>query len=398
MSLSPSVAVLASRALPVGRYMPGRGAAGAVLEHERLADVVLAALGDAGVAPREVGALLFTANPPPTLQLGFAPFFASRLGISAQAQMLEVSALGATGAAAFDLAVNEVRLGHTEVAVALGVHFESQAATAEAMAAGIRAVGDVDFQSVYGLTPIAWYALDAARYCHDSGATRRDLAAVAVKSREFARRNPLAQLRDPLSLEAVLAAPPIVEPLGLFDVPARGDGAVCIVVGSERRARSGARIEVAGRGYAHDGHHQMGMTPHSMTRLPAARQAASRAMATAGLTLDALDVLELYAPCTITEVLVTEALGLFAQGHGASAALEGRTGPGGDRPVNTSGGCLSRGHPSSITGLYGLHEVVEQLQHHAGERQLPGARVGLALAEGGNYNTALAHCLVREEA
>ena len=393
------VSLLGASALRVGSYMPGPGATGAVLEHERLMDVVHAAMRQAGVAASEVGALIFTGNAPPTLQRGFAPFFASRVGIKPHAQMLEVSAMGTTGGTAFDLALNEVALGHTDVALALGVHFETQAATREAMANGIRSVGDVDFQSIYGLTPIAWYALDAARYLHEyPDVTRRHLAAIAVKSRAYAALNPVAQHREALHLQDVLTAPTIVAPLGLYDVPPRSDGAICLVVGRGDRVPAARRVDVIGRGFAHDGHHQMGRFPHSMTELPAAALAAKRALGAHGLSMADVDVRELYAPCTITEAMVSEAVGLFERGTGALAAAQGRTGPGGDVPINTSGGCLSRGHPTNLTGLYSLLEVFEQLTGQAGTRQIPNAELGLALCELGNYNAALAHLCRRGDA
>ncbi len=385
--------VLGAAALPVGSYMPGEGATGAVYEHERLLDVLDRALAEAGVTVADVGAVIASQNVPTTRQLGFLSFFASRAGIRANANLLEVSALGTTGATAFDLAVNEVALGHADVALAIGVHFESQAPLAEAMASGIRAVGDVDFQSVYGLSPISWYALDASRYLHDAGASRRELAAVAVKSRQFAACNPHAQMRAAITIEDVLQAPPIVEPLGLLDVPARSDGAICVVVGRGDMAAADA-VTVLGRGYGHDGHHQMGAIPHDMTDLVAARAAVSRALDAAGVAQADVGVWELYAPCSITEVLAVEAVGLLPRHQAAFATAEGRTGPDGDVPVNPSGGCLGRGHPSNLTGLYQVFEAWQQLRGRAGARQQSTAHA-VTLAEGGNYNTALAHVFGR---
>ena len=390
-SPSVTVGVIGAAALPVGSYMPSEHASGAVYEHERLLDVVDQALAVAGLNVEDVGAVIATQNVPATRQLGFLSFFASRAGIRASANLLEVSALGTTGATAFDLAVNEVALGHADVALALGVHFESQAPLADAIASGIRAVGDVDFQSVYGLSPISWYALDASRYLHDAGATRTELAAVAVKSRQFSRHNAYAQMRHPITVDEVLEAPPIVEPLGLLDVPARSDGVICVVVG---RVQGGAGMEVIGRGYGHDGHHQMGGVPHEMTNLVAARMAVATALADADVTMPEVGVWELYAPCTITEVLATEAIGLLPRHHGAFAAAEGRTGPDGDVRVNPSGGCLGRGHPSNITGLYQVLEAWLHLTGRAGDRGI-ATEHALTLAEGGNYNTALAHLFRR---
>ena len=98
-------------------------------------------------------------------------------------------------------------------------------------------------------------------------------------------------------------------------------------------------------------------------------------------------------PVRSPRALVTEAIGLFAKGEGCRAARDGISGPGGARPVNTSGGCLARGHPPSLTGLYGLLECAEQVTGRAGARQVTGARRALHTCEGGNYNLALAHML-----
>jgi acetyl-CoA acetyltransferase len=130
-----------------------------------------------------------------------------------------------------------------------------------------------------------------------------------------------------------------------------------------------------------------------MTAFPSARQAVDQALDAAGVALADIDLAELYAPCTITEILVTEAIGMFARGEGWRAARDGVTSVGGSIPVNTSGGCLSRGHPPQITGLYGLLELREQLLGSAGKRQVAGARLGLHTCELGNYNATLAHVL-----
>ena len=150
---------------------------------------------------------------------------------------------------------------------------------------------------------------------------------------------------------------------------------------------------MAGRGFAHDGHHAIGVTTHDITAFPALRDAAADAVAAAGLSGTEIDVAELYAPCTITEVLATESLGWFARGEGAAAARDGVTAVDGEWPTNPSGGCLSRGHPPALTALYGLLELRLQLLGQAGPRQVPDARLALASCEGGNYNSSIVHVL-----
>ena len=389
------VAILGAAATPVGRLAPRYGTMAHGLEHDILAEVAANAMTEAGVTPGDIDAAIFTQNPPTTRQLGFATFMMAQLGLQCRGLVTEVGQLGMTGGIAFDQAAAQVQLGQASYALALGVVRQSLGELSTAMDFGIRAVGDVNFQAPFALPPIGWYALDCARYMHENGVTRAQLAEIAVKSRRHASGNELAQFREPLTLEAVLEQRPVVEPLGLLEVPARADGAICLVLCTEEAARASGKpyVTVSGRGFFHEGYHQTGDTHHDMTAFPSARRAVDQALAAADVGLEQIDLAELYAPCTITEVLVTEAIGLFPRGEGWRAAVEGMTSIGGRIPVNTSGGCLSRGHPPQVTGLYGLLELREQLLGRAGQRQVVGARLALHTCELGNYNATLAHVL-----
>lgn len=389
------VFVVGAAATPVGRLAPKRGTQAERLEHDILAPLVFDALAQAGLTPDQVDSAVFAAPTPATRQLGFSTYMASRLGLTCKGQVSEVSAMGLTGALAFDQAVADVALGRADVALALGVAFSTNADFATIMDHSVRAVGDLEFQAPFGLTPISWYAFDTSRYCYETGVTREDIAHIAVKSRLAAAHNPLAQFRDPLSLDQVLTQKQIVEPLGRFEVPAISDGAVCLVVANEKVAqrKSGAKVRISGRGYCHEGYHQIGQRPHDMIAFPSAYQATQSALKDAGVSLEDIDFSELYAPCTITEVLVSESIGLFEKGEGAYAAKRGASLPDGPTPINTSGGCLARGHPTAVTGLYGILELFEQLTGVAGGRQVASARYGLHACELGNYNAALVHVL-----
>ena len=360
-----------------------------------LAPLVLDAMAAAGLPKEEIDALVFALCRPYTLQKYFATFLANYLRLPLEGTIMEVLGNGMTGGLAFDQAVNTVALGQADVALALGINMESQAASADHAMSTMRATGDVDFHTIFGFTPIAWYAMDAVRYMHEHGATRAELASVAVKDRRHASLNPIAQFRKPLTLEEVLAARPIVEPLGLYEVPPRGDGAVCLVVCAEEVAKATGRpyALVRGRGFFHEGAHQINEVPNDMTAFISAQGAAKAAYQAAGIGPADLDLAELYAPCTIVQVLVTEAMGLTTRGKGAAQAAAGETALGGRIPVCTSGGCLSRGHPAYITGLLTIYELWEQLTRRAGERQVANARLGAGSCELGNYNAALIHIL-----
>ena len=393
--MSRSLAILNYAALAPGRLMPKPGKTAESLEQDILADLVIEAASKSGVQREDIGSLILTSPTPATQQLGFATYLASRLGLQCDARIGEVNNMGITGGLAFDMACEDVSSGKADFALACGIEYSTAIPVEQIMDRGIRVVGDVDFQSPFGLTPLAWYAFDADRYMYEHGVSREDLAYVAIKNRMHAALNPLAQYRSPLSLEEVCAQRPIVEPLGLFEVSPMSDGAICLLVTTEENARKLQQpfVRVRARGFQHDGYHQVGDHYHDMTDFPAAQKAVATALADAACSLEDIDLAELYAPCTITEVLVSESLGLVEKGRGCIAAREGETSLGGRLPISTSGGCLSRGHPPGLTALYGLAELYEQLTANAGERQVKGAELGLHLCEGGNYNLALAHIL-----
>jgi acetyl-CoA C-acetyltransferase len=194
-------------------------------------------------------------------------------------------------------------------------------------------------------------------------------------------------------LKEVLSHRPIVEPLGLLEVPPRSDGAAAVILSDLDTAERLGRpyVVVRGRGFFHEGAHQISDKPNSMIRLQAARRASQLAYEDAGISARDIDLAEVYAPCTIVEVLVSEAFGLCPEGQGAIWAQEGETSLGGSIPICTSGGCLSRGHPPMVTPLYNVLEVVEQLRGEAGERQVGSAELALTSCELGNYNAALVH-------
>lgn len=390
-----NVAIIGASALPIGNLSAAPQGTLARLEHDILAAVAADAISDAGVTPGEIDAAIFTQNPPTTQQLGFATFMTAQLGIACRGLVTEVNQLGLTGGVAFDIAAAQIASGQATYALALGVVRQSSGDPNLALDFGIRAVGDVNFQAPFGLPPVGWYALDCRRYMEEFGVTRAEIAGVAVKSRRNAADNPIAQFRDPITLEQVLAQRMIAEPLGLYEVPSRADGAICLVLASESAAKEHGRpyVAVEGRGFFHEGHHQIADCPTDVIAFPSATMATSDALKNAGLSLQDIDLFELYAPCTITEVLVTEAIGLFPRGEGCKALLEGVTEIDGRYPVNSSGGCLSRGHPPQLTGLYGLYEIREQLLGKADRRQVSEPQFGLHCCELGNYNATLAHIL-----
>lgn len=226
--MTKSVAILSAAVLPVRKWQAAPDAELQVLEQETLAGIVVEAVADAGIEKKEISSLVFAQPRPYTQQKYFATFMANYLRLPCSGSVVEILGNGMTAALAFEAAANDIRLGRSRVALALGINFETATPAADHTMNSMRATGDVDFHSPFGFTPISWYAMDAARYIHEFGSSREELASVAVKNRRHAELNPIAQLRKPITLDDVLAQKPIVEPLGLYEVPPRGDGAACL--------------------------------------------------------------------------------------------------------------------------------------------------------------------------
>lgn len=387
-------AILGYGAVPVGSYQ--RAPAGAeVLEHELATEVVLQAAQMAGLSKEDIDGVVVAHPGDHTRQGYFHTFLTAHLGIRARATVIQVLGNGMTGGHAFDIALQQVTSGQADCVLSVGVHFETGIPTAQHLDYSIRLTGDVDFQSVFGAVPIAWYAMDAQRYLHEYRVPRATLASIAVKNRDHAIANSLAQFRTPITLDEVLIARPIVEPLGLLEVPGRADGAVALMIVSEDMARASGQpyVLVRGRGFEHEGLHQISDQPGDALSYASLQGASGRALTHAGVSLEDIGTFQVYAPCTIVEALGTEALGLFARGRGAAAAAAGDTRFDARYPVNTCGGCLSRGHPPEVTPLYDVVEAVMQLHGRASGRQVQRREFAMTISELGKYNAALVHIL-----
>ncbi|HLK13136.1 MAG TPA: acetyl-CoA acetyltransferase [Candidatus Binatia bacterium] len=229
------------------------------------------------------------------------------------------------------------------------------------------------------------FALSANRYMKQYGATKRSLAAVAVKNHRHGLKSPKAHLRMEVDEETVLRAPMIYSPLGLFDCCPTTDGAAAVVVCRPDVARAfrGVPVWPLGIGLAVVTGQPYYKPSLGFVGFEATVRAAEQAYAQAGVTPRDVDFAEVHDCFTITEILNYEDLGFCPRGEGARFVEEGRASLGGEKPVNPSGGLKSFGHPVGATGVRMIAEVTTQLRGVAGERQVKGARIGLAHNLGG---------------
>jgi len=244
--------------------------------------------------------------------------------------------------------------------------------------------------------PPTAYALAAARHMHQYGTTRRDLAEVAVAARAWARLNPEAFMRGPLSLDDVLNARLVSDPLSVRDCCLVTDGGGAYVLVSAERARHLAKKPVYVLGNASAVWNRQISAMHDLT-VTAASQSGRQAYAMAGLSAADIDVVQLYDAFTINTLLFLEDLGFCPKGEAGRFVQDGAIAPGGRLPVNTNGGGLSCVHPG-MYGIFTLIEAVRQLRGECGERQVAGAVTALAHGNGGTLSSQATAILGTEAA
>ncbi len=242
------------------------------------------------------------------------------------------------------------------------------------------------FEAMYRpMMPVAAYALAASRHMHQYGTTREQLAEVAVSARQWANKNPEAFMRGPLSIDDVLAARMVADPLSVRDCCLVTDGAAAIVLTRADRARDHAKRPVHVLGAAAATTHSSIVAMEDLT-VTAARESGQRAFAQSGYGPADIDLVELYDAFTINTILFLEDLGFCPKGEGGRFVSGGRIAPGGTLPVNTNGGGLSCVHPG-MYGLFTLVESTQQLMGLAGERQIANAKLALAHGNGGTLSS-----------
>jgi acetyl-CoA acetyltransferase len=235
------------------------------------------------------------------------------------------------------------------------------------------------------LNPPSAYALAARRHMHQYGTRREHLAEVAVAARQWAQLNPEATEKGPLTIDDVLSARMVSDPLSVRDCCLVTDGGGAFVMVRADRARDLRKDSVYVLGSATAVWNRQISSMDDLT-VTAARDSGARAFAMAGCSPADIDVVGLYDAFTINPILFLEDLGFCAKGEGGDFVSNGGIAPGGRLPVNTNGGGLSCVHP----GMYGVFIVIEavrQLRGEAGARQVAGAQLALAHGNGGTLSS-----------
>ncbi len=368
---------------------------------------IAAALADAGLTPADIGAAYYGGATNGSLQGQTSipgPIALRRAGF-AGIPVFSVENACVSGSSAFHLAVQAVRAGSCEIAIAVGAEkmnvpdkakmfavfdggwdvstIEQNKTTLLALGEGVTPPPGTQSDKPYSVF-MDIYAAITRNHMRRYGTTQRQIAAVAAKNHQHSVHNPLAQYRDPCTIEQVLAAPPITWPFTLPMCSPISDGAAAAIVCSKaalQRLANPARAVSVLASVVRTG---IDRTP-DQPELQVSHLAARQAYEAAGISPADVDVAEVHDATAMGEILNAEALMLSPFGEGGPAALRGDFTIGGRVPINPSGGLESKGHPIGATGLGQIFELVTQLRGEAGARQVEGARIAAHENGGGLY-------------
>lgn len=353
-----------------------------------------AALADAGLEWSDIGSVVGA----DTMRCGYPGYvagatFAQALGWQG-ARVTSVYAACASGAQAIGTARAQILAGLADVVLVVGADSTPKGFFAPA---GGERPGDPDWLRfrLLGATNPAYFALYARRRMALYGDTAEDFARVKVKNAAAGALNPLARYRARVTAEEVAASAVVADPLRLLDICATSDGGAALVLSSMEFARRHGHpdpvrvraVSTVSPTYpkavldlpdiATDSAAAVDPAPHTF-RASIARAAYEEA----GIGPEDLSLAEVYDLSTALELEWYEDIGLCPPGEGAKLLRDGATALGGRLPVNTSGGLGSFGEAVPAQAIAQVCELTRQLRGTAGDRQVPGARVGITANQG----------------
>src|SRR5947209_4860345 len=309
------------------------------------------ALEDAHVKPAQVEAFYLGnfAGPSFVGQNHLAPYVASAMGLAGVPATRFEAACASSGAAFFQ-AVSSVAAGIYDIVLVNGVE-KMTSQTTPRVTEILAAAGDLCGEVRAGATFPALFAMIARRHMYDYGTTREMLASVAVKNHGNGAKNPLAHMRKVITMEQALNGKPIAEPLTVYDCSLISDGAAAVLLAPLERAAEFTSKAVRVLGIAQTSDQVALDQKDDITAFKAVREAGEKAYKMAKLGPNDIQFAEMHDCFTIAEIIACEDLGFVKKGEGGPYALQGCTALNGPRPVNTSGGLKSKGHPVGATGV-----------------------------------------------
>jgi len=343
------------------------------------AQAAKAAIKDAGISPKDIQVAYGSRVLDATQTIENILKYAGITGL----EMHNTENACASGGTAVNLLWKDIAYGVYDIGIVVGC----ESMTTCSIAGQLVGTAEGDLNGFLGITMPSLAALTANRLMATRGATLADLAYASIKNHRNACLNPYAQYKKPITLEDVLKAKMISDPLTTLHCCPITDGGAAAILCTEEIARKYTTqpvklISSVVLTAEYDSWDE------EMDEVPVMRKLARKAYEKGGIGPEDIDLVELHDAFSPEELYSYEALELCPVGEGIPFMRSGATQIGGKVPVNPSGGLQSLGHPLGASGVRVVCEIVQHLKNQAGERQVKGAKAGMAQMVGG-YLTGL---------
>lgn len=309
------------------------------------------------------------------------------LGLRNLTLLSEMQAFGATAGSMLQMASLSVQAGSSRAVACVFADAPLRQDRSSSEAYGGRGMGLSGWAGIAAASGVSganpMYAMAARRHMERYGTTSEQFAEIAVAQRQWAAGNPLAQMRDPITVADHQSSRMIAEPFHLLDCCLVSNGAVAVIVTTSERAQDlpSTPIHVLGWAQCHPGRYLMRDDDFGL--VTGAARSGPAALAMAGVTIDDIDVVELYDCYTFTVLVTLEDYGFCEKGEGGAFVSSGVLGPSGKLMLNTGGGQLSGYY---MWGMTPVSEAVIQLRGQGGDRQVGSHSLALVSGNGGVFD------------
>lgn len=356
---------------------------------ELVQEAVQLAFADSKLSIEEIQAVVFSLAPDSLIGVGNAERWCVDAIGAANKPFMRVNTGGSTGISSVLTGYYHIASGLYDCVLVAGADKVGESGDSQII---LNKMWDPLYERQIPLNAINMLALSAVRYMHKYGMTERHMALVSVKNRKNASMNPHAHLREPTTVEEVLASRPISWPIKLFDACPQSSGGGAVIMCSEDVAKRICTRPAWIKGVAHSSetYYQGDRMGPKLERdhgdATALGQSFRKAYAMAGIKdpLKEVDVAELYAPFSNTEYHAIDAAGFCKHGEGLKLMEEGFFDMEGPMPVNPSGGTLCT-NPIAVTAMIRTAEAALQVMGKAGDHQVRGAKTAIANGNGGDH-------------
>ena len=345
------------------------------------------ALRDAGVSWKQIQSAVVSEQylPSTTGPRILKPFGATGIPI------MDMESACASGGSTLRQAIFSIQSGEVDIALVLGVEKMPHGFMDPLM---IYQPWQVDMGMS---TNPSYWSMNARRHMYEYGTTEEQIAKVAYKNHKNSVYNPNAMYQKEFTMEEILNSKMVCDPIHLFEICAPDEGAACLIICAKEVAAqysSNSPITIAAcihtlAKYSSDFRCPIdSMSARAQNKGPT-ETTARKAYERAGIGPEDIDCFEVQDTDAFCELEIYEQLGLCAKGEGGRLIDEGVTNIGGRKPVNMSGGLISKGEPVGASHLGQLYELVQQLRGNCGQRQVQGAKTALGQVVGASGNCAV---------